>query len=398
MAHIHERSERWSPLENKIFALCFTIVACVIIAYYFSFFLRKAEVYTHFFYIPILLAGMWYYRWTVYVACGLGVVHILVTHFSPLSLSIDVFGSVVIFPVVACVIGSLSEKRAQDEDALRAQDESYRTFFRTSRDPIFITSKEGRWIDFNDVTVELFGYENRDELREVRISDLYEDPEERKRHTRLIEQQGFTKEIAVNLRKKDGSIINTLITSVARKDENGNVIDYQGTIKDITELKQAEKELKKSRIKYLNLIENSADGIAVTERDGFIRFVNPVAEAIFGRTSEEFKGELFGFPIAVGRSTEIDTILRDGETGTGEMRVTETEWAGEPAYIISIRDITDRKRAEEKVKEAYRLREYFLKETSHRIITPVAIIGGCSQLLFESGNLDEDKKKNTDNT
>ena len=183
--------------------------------------------------------------------------------------------------------GFFSEKRAESEDALRAQDERYRTFFRTSRDPIFITSKEGLWIDFNDATVELFGYENRDELREVRIPDIYEDPEERKRHTHLIEQQGFTKESAVNLRKKDGSIINTLITSVARKDVNGNAIDYQGTIKDIT----------------------------------------------------------------------------------------------------------DRKRAEDKVKKAYRLREHFLKETSHRIITPVAIIGGCTQLLLESNTLDDDQKK-----
>ncbi|MBK5191153.1 MAG: PAS domain S-box protein, partial [Methanosarcinales archaeon] len=104
-------------------------------------------------------------------------------------------------------------------------------------------------------------------------------------------------------------------------------------------------------------------------------------------------GELFGFPITGGGSTEIDIIRRGGETGTGEMRVTETEWEGEPAYLASIRDITDRKRAEEEVKEAYRLREYFLKETSHRIITPATIIGGYSQLLFESSNLDEDQKE-----
>ena len=52
-----------------------------------------------------------------------------------------------------------------------------------------------------------------------------------------------------------------------------------------------------------------------------------------------------------------------------------------------------RKRAEEKVKEAGRLREHFLKETSHRIITPVTIIGGCAQLLLESNNLDDAKKR-----
>ena len=105
MAHIHERSKRWRPLENKIFVLYFTMVACVIIAHYFSFFMYNAEVYTHFFYIPILLAGIWYYGKAVYVALGLGMVHILMTHFSPIPLSVDVFGRVVIFSVVAYVIG-----------------------------------------------------------------------------------------------------------------------------------------------------------------------------------------------------------------------------------------------------------------------------------------------------
>ncbi|MEA2033469.1 MAG: HAMP domain-containing protein [Euryarchaeota archaeon] len=49
--------------------------------------------------------------------------------------------------------------------------------------------------------------------------------------------------------------------------------------------------------------------------------------------------------------------------------------------------------SKKKVEEAYRLREHFLKETSHRIITPVSIIGGNSDILLESSNLDEDQKE-----
>ena len=62
-------------------------------------------------------------------------------------------------------------------------------------------------------------------------------------------------------------------------------------------------------------------------------------------------------------------------------------------FVDLRRDITERKRAEDKVKEAYRLREHFLKETSHRIITPVAIIGGNTDLLLESSNLDDAQKE-----
>lgn len=70
------------------------------------------------------------------------------------------------------------------------------------------------------------------------------------------------------------------------------------------------------------------------------------------------------------------------------------EVAGDIAFAFHAMELEEtRKRAEDKVKKAYRLREHFLKETSHRIITPVAIIGGCAQLLLESRDLDEDKKK-----
>ena len=229
-------------LDKNHIVLYFTIVACVILAFYVAFVIRTTVVYTHLFYIPIILAGMWYYKKAVYVAFGLGVVHILVTFFSPPPLSIDVFGRAVIFIVVAYVIGFVSEQRAEGEDALRESEEKYSAFFKTSRDPVFITSKEGRGIDVNDAAVELFGYEDRDELLKVNVPDLYKNPEERRRHTQLIDQQGFTKDFAVNLRRKDGSIIKTIITSVIKKDGNGNVIGYHETIRDITERKRMEEE------------------------------------------------------------------------------------------------------------------------------------------------------------
>lgn len=61
--------------------------------------------------------------------------------------------------------------------------------------------------------------------------------------------------------------------------------------------------------------------------------------------------------------------------------------------LVVIEDITERKLAEDKVKEAHRLRENFLKETSHRIITPVTIIGGNLELLLDSSNLDDAQKE-----
>jgi PAS domain S-box-containing protein len=131
--------------------------------------------------------------------------------------------------------------------ALLESEEKFRAFFTTSRDCVFITTVDGRWIDLSDSAVELFGYDSREELLQVNIRDLYADPGERARHIDIIRQKGFTREFPINLKKKDGMVINTLITSVIRKDKNGNVVGFQGTVRDITELKQIEEALRNSQ-------------------------------------------------------------------------------------------------------------------------------------------------------
>lgn len=138
------------------------------------------------------------------------------------------------------------EERKRAEETLRSSEERYRRFFKTSRDCVFITSPEGRWIDFNDAALVLFGL-NREEVVNTYIPDLYENLDERKRHLQFIDEHGFSKDYPVNLKKKDGTIINALITSVAGRDENGKIIYYQGTIRDVTERKHMEVDLKKAK-------------------------------------------------------------------------------------------------------------------------------------------------------
>ena len=145
-------------------------------------------------------------------------------------------------------------ERKRAEAVLKESEEKYRHFFRTSRDFTFVTSREGKIIDMNDAALELFGYDSLEELRQLQVPDLYVNPQGREELYNEVVECGYTKEYPADLRRKDGSIRHTLVTAVGQYDENGGLTGLQGTIRDITEQKRNEEELKKYRNKLEVLV------------------------------------------------------------------------------------------------------------------------------------------------
>ncbi len=105
------------------------------------------------------------------------------------------------------------------------------------------------------------------------------------------------------------------------------------------QLTRTQQSLQASEARFRNIIEKNADGIVVVGRDGRVRFVNSAAEAILRRKYVDLLGEMFGFPLVVGDTTELDIVCESGPVVV-EMRVTESEWEGEPVFLASLRDIT----------------------------------------------------------
>ena len=136
-----------------------------------------------------------------------------------------------------------------------------------------------------------------------------------------------------------------------------------------------------------SIVDKSADGVIVIDHNRTICFTNAAAEAMLGRATGELLGERFTIPVVPGKSAEIDILKRGAPQRIAEMRVVATWWQGNPAFLATLRDITERKQAEYKAREAVRRRDEFLAILSHELRNPLAAISNAVSVLG-SGKLD----------
>ena len=210
---------------------------------------------------------------------------------------------------------------------LYESEEKYRSFFRTSKDCIFITSKEGEWLDMSDSAPEFFGYENREELEKVKINDLYKNPADRKEYTRQIKDQGYARNFSVNLLKKDNTVINALITSVTIKNNKGEVIAFQGSIRDITAQNEAEKALKESekKLQELNAAKDKFFSIISHDLRSPFNSIIGFSEILYNKTEAFNKAEIKEMAESIYKTGQetfnlLNNLLEWSGTQTGRIK------------------------------------------------------------------------------
>ena len=184
-------------------------------------------------------------------------------------------------------------ERKKFEKELKESEEKFRNLFERVQHGLFISTQEGRFLDCNQAMLEMAGYPNKEEFLKINIAkDLYVNPEDREAFRRLVEQQGFVKDLEVEFKKKNGEKITVLLTAHVKRDEKGEVVRYEGINIDISDRKRMERELKEANDFLMNLIDSSVDGIIVTNMKGDILLFNKGAENLLGYKSEEVVGKM----------------------------------------------------------------------------------------------------------
>jgi PAS domain S-box-containing protein len=268
---------------------------------------------------------------------------------------------------IALYVRDITEKKRL-QAILHQTQERYRNIYENAMEGIFQIGPDGRFLSANPSLARIHGFDSPEELMKT-VSDIrsaYVNPDD---HTRLIDllfKQGAAQNYEAQMYRKDGTLQWISVNVRLVRDTEGEPLYYEGTMMDVTERKQAEEGLAESEERYRTAIEHSNDPVAIIRGDK-VQYVNRRFVEIFGYDRrEEVIGQsvsLFVHPndrdkvMAInqrrqrGESVpsryEYKGITKDGKVIYIEVSAASIHYRGALENLVYLRDITERKFAEE---------------------------------------------------
>ncbi len=270
------------------------------------------------------------------------------------------------------------------ETALRESEKRYRDLFEKVPVGLYRTTLEGKVLDCNPIVLHMFGYATLDDIRAKNMADLWVHPEDRQ----YLFDQSKDKEVfdwEYEMRRSDGSSFWVHDNFRVVRNMEKKIIYFDGSLQDITDRKHAEEEVLKLKLG----VEHSNDAIFVTDPSGRITYANPAFEQVYGFTEEEALGQtpriiksgLLSEQIyenfwatLVGKKTVAGVIINKHKNGN----LLTIEGSNNPildgsekivGYLAIHRDISERKKAEDELKQSQEQFRAVVRTANDAIIT-----------------------------
>ncbi|MGH9812699.1 MAG: PAS domain S-box protein, partial [Candidatus Acidiferrales bacterium] len=222
--------------------------------------------------------------------------------------------------------------RKQAEEALQRAEEKYRGIFENAVEGIYQTTPAGRFVTANPAMARMLGFESPEELIRER-QDIgrtgYVDRQRRDEFKKVMAERGFTYGFEYEAYRKDGNRVWLSENARAVRDTDGSVLYYEGITENITERKQAERELAERTAFLHALIDNNPLAIVSIDPEERVQDCNPAFENLFGYRLEEMKGEA------------IDDFVAPGDLAAEALQLTRQAVRGEAGHAVAHRHRKD---------------------------------------------------------
>ena len=268
---------------------------------------------------------------------------------------------------IALYVRDITEKKRL-QATLRQTEEKYKNIYQNAIEGIFQIDPDGRFISANPSLSRIHGYDSPEELMRAvdDIRSVYVSPEDHTRLINLLFEHGAVQNHVAQMYRKDKSHQWISVNVRLVRNSQGEPLYYEGTMMDITERKLAEEGLAESEERYRIAIEHSNDGVAIIRGDR-TQYVNRRFVQIFGYDRrDEVIGQsvsLFVHPddrdmvMAINQRRqrgevvpsryEYKGITKDGKVIYIEVSAASIHYRGTLENLVYLRDITERKVAEE---------------------------------------------------